>query len=377
MAGVGAVGREVHEHGPAPAVVPFFALIPLRPTVVLWPLYQRAVFLFVRLFPRRFFSKVQRLGTVHAMRWMLVPAFAPHSRAGRAVDRHQHLLFESNYSGDGVAYIESFCITLKPGMARVFKSTLGYPGVEDPKAFTNFALSFNRDPEVYYAANPGADPVQVQQALLCYRRGAQPADMVHAAYPEPEFVPGAAIAVRWRSQALSPRWTAVIVPVRADRVAELREHLQNNAGASACGYPFHNLSRVHFARLTMIDDPSATYLVFTATFDAVRRYRTGTGPIPRRFGRVRPAEVALGEIIGENFAALDTIFQYCEGYTSAELPDARGLHRSMLGYMLAHQRDGASGRVLPYCAYPEATVSEIRRALAWMTPTVASDEVAT
>jgi hypothetical protein len=345
-------------------VVPFFALIPLRPQLLFWLIYERVVFAVVRVFQRWFFRKVQRLGTVHAMRWMLVPPFSPLTRAGRRVDRNQHLLFESNYSGDGPAYVESFAITLKPGMSAIFGPTLGYPGLEDPKAFTKFALSYNREPEIYYVANPGADTVRVQQALLCYRRGKRPSEM-----QEPEFIPGRPITVRWRTQSRSPRWAAVILPVRSDRVTELRLLLRAHRKEGAVGidgtdgYPFKSLSRMHFARLTLIDDPAATYLILTATFDAVRRYRRRTGPIPHRFRSVRPAEIALGELVAENFGALDAILQYCDGYTSAGLPDLR---TSMLRYLLAHQKDARKSRVLPYCAYPEATVGEIRTALRWM-----------
>lgn len=337
----------------------FLALAPLRRPSWLWSLYLRVVLAFTRRFATRFFAEVHRLAPVHTMHWLLVPPFATGTRAGKPEDRGPHLLFESNFSGDAGEYIESFARALRNGMGMIFRAALGYPGIHDAQAFTRFALGFNRPPAVYHCAYPGTTPVMVAQALEMSRRADPSVPRVSPSFHSP-------LPLRtspWGSMA-SPRWATVVMRIRDDRVAALEAHLDRVADESDTDHPFRNLVRVHFARFTLIPVPSGCFLMLSVNFDADRRYRRATRPPVVGRAPDSLSDIALHEVVLENYSALAKVLSHCEGFTELAIGDDLKF-LAMVDYLIAHQCDRGSGRMLLYACAPQTTAAAIRRALAW------------
>lgn len=331
--------------------------MPIRRPTWFWAGYLRIVLL-VRYFARFFFSEVQRLAVVHTMHWLLVPPIARDRTSGRPEDRGAHLLFESNFSGDGADYIESFARSVKDGMGLIFKPALGYPGIEDPAGFTTYAFGLNIAPSTYYCAYPAASPTTVQRALTQMRTTRNDTARTAAEFNSPLPLP-----LRLHGKLASPLWATIVMPIRHDRVAVLRRHL-DDCPQGTSGFPFDGLSTIHFARLTVIDLPSGSVLMLTLNFDALQRYRRESSPRGGARGVRLATRIAVHELVIENLAALRHILDHCENSIVLDTRSASA-HQATVDYLLGHQVDRGRGRTLAYACAPKATVADIRRALLW------------
>lgn len=307
-----------------------------------------------------FFAKVQRLGAVYAMRWIIVQPFSGHSRAGRPADRTHHLLFETNYVGEWNEYLEGFGRILSPGLKAIFVATVGYPGVEAVEPFVAFARRHDLEPGHYYSAYGGWTPVQVQQALLVRRLGS-----MAAAADLPEFHQGGKIPLRRRQRRNHPAWLDLIVQVKPGQVDALRRTIarlgEDESGSGAS--PFEKAEHVHFARLVVVDHPSGSFLVFTATYDGGRRYHRRSLPFRARL-RSRSLQILVAELLAAAGEELRPVFAHCVGYPSvlgASETDAEALSAFLVEHAVMHPLGGS----LAYCAYPDSTVHEISEALRW------------
>jgi hypothetical protein len=136
-------------------------------------------------------------------------------------------------------------------------------------------------------------------------------------------------------------------------------------------------SRIHFARLLVLDFPSGSYLVMTATYDAGQRFRRGTSPGGRQRRRAdRNLRVALAELAAAaarlpaettrpGYVESDPIravLRGCVDYPAAIGDDARDVN-AVIAYLLAHRHAPNRFGVLRYCAYPDRSVTQVRIAV--------------
>lgn len=128
-----------------------------------------------------------------------------------------------------------------------------------------------------------------------------------------------------------------MAPIRAGQLDALKQAL---AAASALP-PEHNplvrVSTVHFARWVIFDNESR--LLFASNFDG-------------------PWDAYLDDFIDNGGEGLDAIFGNCEGY-----PQQVGSCKTNPDGFKRYVRDHELKNELSYCAYPDATVKEILKAL--------------
>jgi hypothetical protein len=319
------------------------------------------VFLLARCRKKHFFAVVQRMGLVHAMRWSVVRPFA---KGGDGNERRAHLLFETNFSGGWDEYIEGFARSVPTGMHALFRMTDGYPGLRDnPRAFVDFVRLHDYAADFYYAAYETASALGVQRALLRRRLGAD-ADGL------PEMTVDQPVPIRGNVTSRSLGWTEIVLKVSPGEAHLVRRKLaravDGDGDATAFADTFARSTRLHFARMLVLDFRSGSYLVFTCTFDAGNRTKVRTRP-GRKQGT--GADVALAELVraGASEApgpesGLRWILQHCDGYPVPIGETVRDAD-ALVTYLLSAERPHGRLSSLVYCAYPDTSVFEVRDAL--------------
>lgn len=370
------MGRVEHRTPTTPTIVgarPLTALVPIRSGGTWWLAF---VFLIARIARRWFFRDVQRIGLVYAMQWSIVKRLP---RYGRGDEIRPHLLFESNFAGNWEEYIEGFARTVPRGMKMLFGATVGYPGLSgNARAFTEFVREHDFRADFYYRAYD-ADSIAVLRSLLVRRLGepeARPNGRLVRV--EPEFSSHRRVPIRRAYRVRSPHQIEVIIEVKPGRAADLRRVIEERERhLQRC---FAGASRVHFARLLVVDFDSGSQLVLTATYDAGLRYRRSTRPSRRR-DLPRDVDVAVAEILESSARlarthdtdgnaaagpfepdAMRAVLEHCLDYPAA-IGDPNRDVESLVAFLLNNQRAYTLLGTLSYCLYPETSVSEVRDAL--------------
>jgi hypothetical protein len=320
------------------------------------------------MFHKRFFRDVQRMNVVYAMQWSILRPFA--ARSNRLGYEHRpHLLFETNFEGGWDEYIEGFARAVPGGMFALFGQTVGYPGLKNnANAFVEFVRRYDYAADFYYSAYQ-ADLITILRSLRVYSVGAEQA----RADPETKLAEPLKIRNRWPIK--SPKQFEVVVPIRSGRAESVRREVRDNEDRLFTALTY--ASRIHFARLLVLDFPSGSYLVMTATYDAGQRFRRGTSPGGRQRRRAdRNLRVALAELAAAaarlpaettrpGYVESDPIravLRGCVDYPAAIGDDARDVN-AVIAYLLAHRHAPNRFGVLRYCAYPDRSVTQVRIAV--------------
>jgi hypothetical protein len=103
------------------------------------------------------YSPLDRIGTVHFARWVILPDGADGGS----------LLFASNYDGPWDTYIEDFAAEAADSFQAIYSNCVGWPqrGATDIEAFKAYIKDHQLAPDVYYRAYPTATVGQVKSAL--------------------------------------------------------------------------------------------------------------------------------------------------------------------------------------------------------------------
>jgi hypothetical protein len=92
---------------------------------------------------------VDRVGTVHDMRWVFL-------------DNDTKLLFASTYDGDWDPYIDDFATKIPDILDLQFGEVEGWPGVRSPKV-KDFIASHQMQAHFWYVANPNSTVVETKR----------------------------------------------------------------------------------------------------------------------------------------------------------------------------------------------------------------------
>jgi hypothetical protein len=93
---------------------------------------------------------VDRVGTVHDMRWVFL-------------DNDTKLLFASTYDGDWDPYIDDFATKIPDILDLQFGEVEGWPGVRNPEV-KDFIVKHQIQAHFWYVANPNLTVVQTRKA---------------------------------------------------------------------------------------------------------------------------------------------------------------------------------------------------------------------
>ena len=93
---------------------------------------------------------VERVGTVHDMRWVFL-------------DNDTKLLFASTYDGDWDPYIDDFATKIPDILDLQFGEIDGWPGVRNP-AVKDFIVKYQVQAHFWYVANPNLTVVETRRA---------------------------------------------------------------------------------------------------------------------------------------------------------------------------------------------------------------------
>lgn len=93
---------------------------------------------------------VERVGTVHDMRWVFL-------------DNDTKLLFASTYDGDWDPYIDDFATKIPDILDLQFGEIDGWPGVRNP-AVKDFIVKYQVQAHFWYVANPTLTVVETRKA---------------------------------------------------------------------------------------------------------------------------------------------------------------------------------------------------------------------
>ena len=93
---------------------------------------------------------VERVGTVHDMRWVFL-------------DNDTKLLFASTYDGDWDPYIDDFATKIPDILDLQFGEIEGWPGVRNP-AVKDFIVKYQVSAYFWYVANPNLTVVETKRA---------------------------------------------------------------------------------------------------------------------------------------------------------------------------------------------------------------------
>ena len=95
---------------------------------------------------------VERVGTVHDMRWVFL-------------DNDTKLLFASTYDGDWDPYIDDFATKIPDILDLQFGEIEGWPGVRNP-AVKDFIVKYQVSAYFWYVANPNLTVVETKRAEM-------------------------------------------------------------------------------------------------------------------------------------------------------------------------------------------------------------------
>lgn len=274
---------------------------------------------------------LRELSFIHFARWSIVWKL-PYNGEPQSKKRlrYPHMYFESNFNGGWKEYIEAFSNILTKGMKIFWGSSFGFPGPVPVDPFKDYIRSNEIEADHYYSAYPEATATQVQRAIAL----AAPNQKIQPAPKSKDAnVSGQAYAF------------LAMMPIYPDQVEALQTFLRYLDPS-----PFGKLPRTHFARFVVIEDfhndktwgqkeehMDVPYLIFSSNFDG-----------------------DLDSYLDE-FCALDEalpILWHCIGFPKPATPGA------MKAYLKHNQIDTG----LFYAAYGDATVGQVKEALAQFPP---------
>jgi hypothetical protein len=227
--------------------------------------------------------ELSNLSFVHIATWGIV------RQPGKPWDGH--LLFVSNFSGDGDEYIANFSDAITTRVNRAFGKCVDFPGAQPSPAFIDYVAKRNHKPSVYYSYYPDATVRDVGAALRAAPRIARLRTLARKDSPV-RFVESYFEALN----AVQPRGAAAIVPKR--RFQLFLESLRGASVSSlsviftvkpekeidipstlgvlrkAAGDVFERVEGTHFARFVVLPrQEGRTSLLFSAQVDgSVTRY---------------------------------------------------------------------------------------------------------
>jgi Dyp-type peroxidase family len=337
-------------------------LSPLKPWAPLWlhPLFRTA-----RTIDAAFIARIRQLSFIHFASWAIVGRAWPADGSTTAQRLHQrYLLFESNFNGGWDEYLDAFASDLSGRMRMVWASSYGFPGPRPTGPFRDCIRRNDFGADYYYSAYPEASATMVLAALDLGRRLPGLARrVVQSSAPSfrSEFdgfltgvqhlLGGSAAASAETRRAPTPgvvgpaQVVTILAPVRLDRVAELQRVLATLPTGEDS--PFESVASTHFARWVVLDqlvyeafgqkpDPLRTpYLLFTAS---------ANGDVDGYLHRLR---ACAGE-------TADAVWGTCLGYPGTRDPER------FVRFLSRHRITPT----LPFAAYPDATVAEVRESLA-------------
>jgi hypothetical protein len=294
---------------------------------------------------------VKRLSFINFGRWAVMDR-VPASGSGRGRRLpHPYILFQSNFNGASHEYFEAFARGLKLRMRGLWGGAYGVPDPNDLTKFSRYVHQHWQPTDHYYAAYPQASTKMVLSALAlrtefdAFSRRAADLDADRFAREYAEFV---ARALRPPGKGRSRRKVphpadglAVLIPVVADEVSELRRHLADIPRGHSS--PLARVEGTHFARLQLIRltgpdgkriEGEPPYLLFSSEHDG-------------------PTERYVAHLCATLHYESHEIWEHCDGYPGHETG-------ALEGYLLRHRvKPGYS-----VVAYPGATVDDVRTSLA-------------
>jgi len=105
-----------------------------------------------------------RLSFIHAAHWALLRRVGPHRL------RKPQLLFQTNFDGDLVAYIDAFSLVVPWRMRAMWQGADGFPGPLPIDRFQDFIANNVTPTPHYWCAYPHASVTMIRAALELQRR---------------------------------------------------------------------------------------------------------------------------------------------------------------------------------------------------------------
>lgn len=111
------------------------------------------------------------LSFVHFARWSIIERFpynGPPQRPEKL--KYSYLLFQSNYNGDRIQYLDAFGNVLGVGLDRIGRHTFHFPRGSPPAPLKSHIVESDSGADHYYSAYPEASATMVLSALELRRR---------------------------------------------------------------------------------------------------------------------------------------------------------------------------------------------------------------
>jgi hypothetical protein len=308
---------------------------------------------------------------IHSAGWSLIDEVkcgidgqAPHRL------KRPNLLFEANFSGDLLGYLETFSLVDALGLWVMWRGAYEFPKPAQASKFFEFVDTRKLEIDRCYSAYADATTSMVRIAMELQGR-------IRKFDAEGRGLPAVEFARRYRDRLLpqvqtirdpagqaGKTWSFTTVSVikdEQDGVSKDLEGLRN----IICALEREDLAipaqdplpqRTHFARLTVADKwrqsfekngekhDQTSYLMFSTWFD---------GATPDQ-SREQALEAHLRALHGRFGGQAEAIWGHCRGFRTGEGAD------HFFEYLLGHEIPMG----LPFSTYPGMTVPEVRAALA-------------
>ncbi|WP_417623794.1 hypothetical protein [Paremcibacter congregatus] len=130
-------------------------ITPIKP----WTTFvQKVLFWFVGIWPKAT-ERLVNLSFIHFARWVIVrKGEFPHLGEDQPREElnYDYLLFNSNFNGTWVQYIDAFSDVLPDGLNSIWNWSVKFPGSRPEAPFIDYIRHNQLDVEYFYNAYPGA-----------------------------------------------------------------------------------------------------------------------------------------------------------------------------------------------------------------------------